>query len=80
MSGIEPLTYTLRKCRSTNWATSAQCFILNTRYIILEQLVATRARSEVGLSRLPVTEEIAGSNPVGPAMKDRHQSGGGFFS
>ncbi len=26
-----------------------------------------RARSEVGLSRLPVTEEIAGSNPVGPA-------------
>lgn len=24
-------------------------------------------RSEVGLSRLPVTEEIAGSNPVGPA-------------
>jgi hypothetical protein len=25
------------------------------------------ARSEVGLSRLPVTEEIAGSNPVGPA-------------
>jgi hypothetical protein len=27
----------------------------------------TRARSEAGLSRLPVTEEIAGSNPVGPA-------------
>lgn len=27
------------------------------------------ARSEVGLSRLPVTEEIAGSNPVGPANK-----------
>ncbi len=27
----------------------------------------TWARSEVGLSRLPVTEEIAGSNPVGPA-------------
>ena len=26
-----------------------------------------RARSEAGLSRLPVTEEIAGSNPVGPA-------------
>jgi hypothetical protein len=26
-----------------------------------------RARSEVGLSRLPVTEKIAGSNPVGPA-------------
>ena len=31
--------------------------------------VLTRARSEVGLSRLPVTEEIAGSNPVGPANK-----------
>ena len=30
-------------------------------------LTLTRARSEVGLSRLPVTEEIAGSNPVGPA-------------
>jgi hypothetical protein len=29
-----------------------------------------RARSEVGLSRLPVTEEIAGSNPVGPAKPD----------
>lgn len=26
-----------------------------------------RARSEAGLSRLPVTEKIAGSNPVGPA-------------
>ena len=25
------------------------------------------ARSEAGLSRLPVTEKIAGSNPVGPA-------------
>ena len=31
--------------------------------------VFIRARSEVGLSRLPVTEKIAGSNPVGPAMK-----------
>lgn len=28
------------------------------------------ARSEVGLSRLPVTEEIAGSNPVGPAIEN----------
>ena len=28
-----------------------------------------RARSEVGLSRLPVTEEMAGSNPVGPASR-----------
>lgn len=27
------------------------------------------ARSEVGLSRLPVTEEIAGSNPVGRATE-----------
>ena len=31
-----------------------------------------RARSEAGLSRLPVTEEIAGSNPVGPATKQVH--------
>jgi hypothetical protein len=29
-----------------------------------------RARSEAGLSRLPVTEKIAGSNPVGPAKKN----------
>lgn len=29
------------------------------------------ARSEVGPSRLPVTEEIAGSNPVGPANRKR---------
>ncbi len=28
-----------------------------------------RARGVAGLTRLPVTEEIAGSNPVGPAMK-----------
>lgn len=28
---------------------------------------STWARSEAGLSRLPVTEKIAGSNPVGPA-------------
>jgi hypothetical protein len=27
------------------------------------------ARSEAGLSRLPVTEKIAGSNPVGPAKQ-----------
>ena len=27
------------------------------------------ARSEAGLSRLPVTEEIAGSNPVEPAKR-----------
>lgn len=26
-----------------------------------------RARGVAGLTRLPVTEEIAGSNPVGPA-------------
>ncbi len=30
---------------------------------------STWARSEAGLSRLPVTEKIAGSNPVGPAKK-----------
>lgn len=35
----------------------------------------TRARSEVGLSRLPVTEEIAGSNPVGPAKFINHPQG-----
>ena len=34
-----------------------------------------RARSEVGLSRLPVTEEIAGSNPVGPATKTHRNDG-----
>ena len=31
-----------------------------------------RARGIVGLVRLPVTEEIAGSNPVGPAKKIVH--------
>ena len=36
------------------------------------------ARSEVGLSRLPVTEEIAGSNPVGRA-KIKHSPFGGYF-
>ena len=35
---------------------------------------STWARSEVGLSRLPVTEEIAGSNPVGPATNEVHLS------
>ena len=39
---------------------------------------ATRARSEAGLSRLPVTEKIAGSNPVGPAIEKPSPSGGGF--
>lgn len=34
--------------------------------------LTTWARSEAGLSRLPVTEEIAGSNPVGPATKTVH--------
>ena len=33
-------------------------------------IVQQCARSEVGLSRLPVTEEIAGSNPVGRANPD----------
>lgn len=33
------------------------------------------ARSEVGLSRLPVTEEIAGSNPVGRAIESVPRSG-----
>ena len=31
------------------------------------------------LSRLPVTEEIAGSNPVGPA-KEKDSAFAGFFS
>ena len=35
--------------------------------IFIEESI--RARSEAGLSRLPVTEKIAGSNPVGPAKK-----------
>ena len=35
----------------------------------------TCARSEVGLSRLPVTEEIAGSNPVGRAKINHSPSG-----
>ena len=34
---------------------------------------STWARSEAGLSRLPVTEKIAGSNPVGPATKVVHR-------
>ncbi len=33
-------------------------------------VVLTRARGVAGLTRLPVTEEIAGSNPVGPASID----------
>ena len=33
------------------------------------------ARSEAGLSRLPVTEEIAGSNPVGPAIENTSPNG-----
>ena len=33
------------------------------------------ARSEVGLSRLPVTEEIAGSNPVGRAKINHSPKG-----
>lgn len=40
--------------------------------ISYQELRQIRARSEAGLSRLPVTEEIAGSNPVGPAMKTVH--------
>lgn len=35
--------------------------------MIREAIWLMWARSEAGLSRLPVTEEIAGSNPVGPA-------------
>ena len=41
---------------------------------------STWARSEDGLSRLPVTEEIAGSNPVGPASKKASAVGRCFFT
>ena len=34
------------------------------------QHLLTRARGVAGLTRLPVTEEVAGSNPVGPANID----------
>ena len=40
---------------------------------------STWARSEAGLSRLPVTEEIAGSNPVGPATKLSNTAARGIF-
>jgi hypothetical protein len=43
---------------------------IEQKLILLLKSINTRARSEVGLSRLPVTEEIAGSNPVGPARID----------
>ncbi len=37
------------------------------RYVFTYQM---RARGVAGLTRLPVTEEIAGSNPVGPASEN----------
>ena len=38
-----------------------------------------RARGVAGLTRLPVTEEIAGSNPVGPAKLKTSPPGGVFI-
>lgn len=37
------------------------------------------ARGVAGLTRLPVTEEIAGSNPVGPAIETGNRLLGRFF-
>jgi hypothetical protein len=42
------------------------------------RFISLWARSEVGLSRLPVTEEIAGSNPVGPAIEKAPPKCGAF--
>ena len=39
----------------------------------------TRTRGVVGLTRLPVTEEIAGSNPVGSAKKNAPHVWGFFL-
>ncbi len=39
-----------------------------------------RARGVAGLTRLPVTEEIAGSNPVGPAIEKASGLVSGAFS
>lgn|GEM_PF-2301479 len=41
-----------------------------TPVAVPSRTLAAWARSEVGLSRLPVTEKIAGSNPVEPAKDD----------
>ena len=38
-----------------------------------------RARGVAGLTRLPVTEEIAGSNPVGPARIEKVVTRDGYF-
>lgn len=46
--------------------TSNPCCVLSNDLLLYLKVCA---RSEVGLSRLPVTEEIAGSNPVGRAKK-----------
>ena len=37
-----------------------------------------RARGVAGLTCLPVTEEIAGSNPVGPANQNDSSKDGSF--
>ena len=47
-------------------------FVHFASILSLDQHIAYKAgaRSEVGPSRLPVTEKIAGSNPVGPASRN----------
>ena len=47
--------------------TVALRYLLFSSFFAIIHKVNSCARSEVGLSRLPFTEEIAGSNPVGPA-------------
>ncbi len=41
-------------------------------------MVLAWARGVAGLTRLPVTEEIAGSNPVGPAIQSAPSKDGAF--
>ncbi len=48
-------------------------------YYYVVKYGTTWARGVVGLTRLPVTEEIAGSNPVEPAIKKSLPSGDDFF-
>ncbi len=73
--GFEPATPALRKRCSSQLSYIGKTAGIIARMLLFTPVTAmilsvlTRARSEVGLSRLPVTEKIAGSNPVGPAMK-----------
>ncbi len=49
--------------------TVALSYLLFSSFFAIIHKVNSCARSEVGLSRLPVTEEIAGSNPVERAIE-----------